>query len=487
MREFDFIFYRDTEQGNGDWHETLSVINFTRTPPQKQVMLDAYGKARTVNESGFKGRNAASAAAAAAENRLLAENIRRLVCRMTAFATEFALYGNLWQQWITYMIMMHENAFTMACERRTVSSSSTIMKLAERDFGLFRELMNLDLDAFGKETGTDLLGLFANYKMPYAQEGDSKAGKQIRMLCGRLARAADAREFGRIVTEYYTRFGTGMFGLFRAFRIAEGCSPENKPAGAGYPSDHYTGYTGGVNLVPVVDAADVTFNDLVGYEEQKATLKANTEAFLAGRHANNVLLYGDSGTGKSTSIHALMHDYYDKGLRLVEISKPQRRLLPQVLADIKKRNYKFIIYLDDLSFEENESDYKELKAMLEGALETREDSVLIYATSNRRHLIRETWKDRSDMEYNEDVHRSDTMEEKLSLASRFGVTIYYAKPDPKEYMEIVKALAKRKGIKLSGQALEDAARKWELRHGGMSGRTASQFITWLEGRSFRET
>ena len=154
MREFDFIFYRDTEQGNGDWHETLSVINFTRTPPQKQVMLDAYGKARTVNESGFKGRNAASAAAAAAENRLLAENIRRLVCRMTAFATEFALYGNLWQQWITYMIMMHENAFTMACERRTVSSSSTIMKLAERDFGLFRELMNLDLDAFGKETGT---------------------------------------------------------------------------------------------------------------------------------------------------------------------------------------------------------------------------------------------------------------------------------------------------------------------------------------------
>ena len=176
-----------------------------------------------------------------------------------------------------------------------------------------------------------------------------------------------------------------------------------------------------------------------------------------------------------------MHDYFDRGLRLVEIGKQHRSLLPQVLSEIKRRNYRFIIFLDDLSFEENESDYKELKAMLEGALESREDRVLIYATSNRRHLIRETWGDRSDMEYHEDVHRSDTMEEKLSLASRFGVTIYYPKPDPRQYYDIVRALAERKGIHLAGKELEDAARKWELRHGGMSGRTASQLITWLEG------
>ena len=202
---------------------------------------------------------------------------------------------------------------------------------------------------------------------------------------------------------------------------------------------------------------------------------------MSGQHGNNVLLYGDSGTGKSTSVHALMHDYFDRGLRLVEIGKQHRSLLPQVLSEIKRRNYRFIIFLDDLSFEENESDYKELKAMLEGALESREDRVLIYATSNRRHLIRETWGDRSDMEYHEDVHRSDTMEEKLSLASRFGVTIYYPKPDPRQYYDIVRALAERKGIHLAGKELEDAARKWELRHGGMSGRTASQLITWLEG------
>jgi predicted AAA+ superfamily ATPase len=176
-----------------------------------------------------------------------------------------------------------------------------------------------------------------------------------------------------------------------------------------------------------------------------------------------------------------MHEYAERGLRLIEVSKPDRARLPQILSEIKKRNYRFILFLDDLSFEEDESDYKELKAMLEGALETRSDKVLIYATSNRRHLIRETWGDRSDMEYNEDVHRSDTMEEKLSLASRFGVMIYYPKPGQKEYLEIVRSLAGRKGIELKGKELEDAARKWEIRHGGMSGRTASQLITWLGG------
>ena len=232
----------------------------------------------------------------------------------------------------------------------------------------------------------------------------------------------------------------------------------------------------------MAEASDGTVYDLIVEERQKETLRANTEAFVSGQHANNVLLYGDSGTGKSTSIHALMHDYFDRGLRLIEIGKQHRSMLPQIMSEIKRRNYKFIIFLDDLSFEENESDYKELKAMLEGALEKREDSVLIYATSNRRHLIRETWRDRNDMEYEQDIHRSDTMEEKLSLAARFGVTIYYPKPDPREYLEIVRSLAERKGIELSGTDLDDAAREWELRHGGMSGRTASQLITWLEGR-----
>ena len=384
-----------------------------------------------------------------------------LAGRLAAFATEFGLSGNVWQQWLTYILMMHDNAFTMACERREVLPDSTLMKLAERDLGIFMELFRAGDEDFDEDE--KVLTLMLDYKAPYDGECISDAGKRIEELSAGLASAEDVSGFARVLTDYYSKCGSGIYGLYKAFRV--------DPSAA----------AGELKLVPVTDSADVTFDDLVGYESQKKILKENTEAFVCGNYANNVLLYGDSGTGKSTSIHALMHEYVERGLRLIEVTKPDRGRLPQILSEIKKRNYRFILFLDDLSFEEDESDYKELKAMLEGALETRSDKVLIYATSNRRHLIRETWGDRSDMEYNEDIHRSDTMEEKLSLASRFGVTIYYPKPGPREYLEIVRSLAARKGIELSGQELEDAARKWELRHGGMSGRTASQLITWLGG------
>ena len=385
-----------------------------------------------------------------------------LAGRLAAFATEFGLSGNVWQQWLTYILMMHDNAFTMACERREVLPDSTLMKLAERDLGIFMELFRAGDEDFDEDE--KVLTLMLDYKAPYDGGCISDAGQRIKELSVKLASAEDVSGFARVLTDYYSKCGSGIYGLYKAFRV--------DPAAVA---------AGELKLVPVTDSAEVTFDDLVGYEAQKKTLKDNTEAFVSGSYANNVLLYGDSGTGKSTSIHALMHEYVERGLRLIEVTKPDRGRLPQILSEIKKRNYRFILFLDDLSFEEDESDYKELKAMLEGALETRSDKVLIYATSNRRHLIRETWGDRSDMEYNEDIHRSDTMEEKLSLASRFGVTIYYPKPGPREYLEIVRSLAARKGIELSGQELEDAARKWELRHGGMSGRTASQLITWLGG------
>ena len=397
---------------------------------------------------------------------LAADSAAALAGRLAAFATEFGLSGNVWQHWLTYILMTHENAFTLACERRDIVEDSTLMKLASHDLEVFMELFRTEEQDFDDDE--KLLALMLDYKAPYGDETLTEAGRRITELSGRLAAAGDTEAFARALTEYYGRHGSGMYGLYRAFRV-------DPTAG------------GGTMLVPVSEGDDVCFDDLIGYEQQKKTLRDNTEAFVSGRYANNVLLYGDSGTGKSTSVHALMHEYSDRGLRLIEVSKPDRAKLPQILSEIKKRNYRFILFLDDLSFEENESDYKELKAMLEGALETRSDRVLIYATSNRRHLIRETWGDRSDMEYNEDIHRSDTMEEKLSLASRFGVTIYYPKPGPKEYLEIVRSLAGRKGIELKGRELDDAARKWELRHGGMSGRTASQLITWLGGTETEET
>ena len=202
---------------------------------------------------------------------------------------------------------------------------------------------------------------------------------------------------------------------------------------------------------------------------------------MQGRKANNVLLFGDSGTGKSTSIKAIVNQYYDQGLRMIEIYKHQFKDLANVIAHIKNRNYRFIIYMDDLSFEEFEVEYKFLKAVIEGGVETKPENILIYATSNRRHLIKETWSDRDDVKNLNGIHKSDTMEEKLSLVNRFGVTISYAKPTQKEYFHIVIELARKEGITMSDEELCKEANKWELSHGGISGRTAQQFVNYLMG------
>ena len=264
------------------------------------------------------------------------------------------------------------------------------------------------------------------------------------------------------MTDFYKAYGVGMFGLNKAFRIKS--LPD------------------GVEFLPINNTEKVMLSDLIGYEIQKQKLIDNTEAFVEGRAANNCLLFGDSGTGKSTSIKAILNEYYDRGLRMIEIYKHQFKDLSNIIAQIKNRNYRFIIYMDDLSFEEFEIEYKFLKAVIEGGMETKPDNVLIYATSNRRHLIRETWSDRSDMS-NDELHRSDTMQEKLSLVARFGVTINYSKPTKKEFNNIVVELAKRyPEIKLTEEELMAKANMWEMSHGGVSGRTAQQFINYLAGK-----
>lgn len=264
-----------------------------------------------------------------------------------------------------------------------------------------------------------------------------------------------------VLARHYETNGVGPLGLGQVFRLREEKS--------------------GVSLLPVEGRRPVLLSELVGYEGQKAQLLENTKAFLSGQRANNVLLYGDAGTGKSTSVQALAGEYAAQGLRLIELYKHQFGLIPQLLAQIKGRNYRFILFLDDLSFEENEVQYKHLKAVMEGGGEAAPENVLIYATSNRRHLIRETWSDRSDMEHQGDVHRSDTMEEKLSLAGRFGLQIYYPNPTYEEYHRIVQTLADR-NRSLSDMAEDElwtAASTWQVRHGSRSGRTAQQFINDL--------
>lgn len=287
-----------------------------------------------------------------------------------------------------------------------------------------------------------------------------RVSDRILELKEKLACAKDVSEFKNYVTDFYKDFGVGKFGLHKSFRV------EKKDA---------------VEIVPIKKIAHVQLDDLVGYEIQKKKLIDNTEAFIDGRPANNCLLFGEAGTGKSSSIKGILNKYYDKGLRIIEIYKHQFEHLNDVIAQLKSRNYKFIIYMDDLSFEEFEIEYKYLKAVIEGGLEKKPDNVLIYATSNRRHLVKENFKDKSD--YDDELHSSDTVQEKLSLSARFGVTIYYPSPEKKEFNNIVETLAERYGIDMPKEKLILEANKWEISHGGLSGRCATQFIDYLRGLS----
>ena len=332
----------------------------------------------------------------------------------------------------------------------------------ESDFAVFHQLFHYDFSELEQYLLTDCFSILTAYHAIPKRERtyNRDVSAQVLALRKALSEAENGHEMFQLVTDYYKRYGYGVFAMNRAFRIRR---------------------EDGLEFLPISNVDGVRLEDLLGYESQKAELRRNTEAFLAGKHANNVLLYGDAGTGKSTSVKALINEYYDRGLRMIEIYKHQFGELSSILAEIKNRNYRFIIFIDDLSFEENEVEYKFLKAVIEGGVETRPENVLIYATSNRRHLIRETWNDRQDMEHHGDIHRSDTMEEKLSLAARFGVTINYNAPSPKEFQAIVKALAERQGIRMDEKELMVKANAWEVRHGGFSGRTAQQFVHYLEG------
>ena len=285
---------------------------------------------------------------------------------------------------------------------------------------------------------------------------------RICNLSEKLSRAATTEEFMEDMVSFYKDFGVGKLGLHKAFRLEH--SPVREK----------------VDIVPITNIAHVHLDDLVGYEIAKKKLIDNTEAFVSGRKANNCLLFGDAGTGKSSSVKAILNQYYDRGLRIIEVYKHQFQDLNDVIAQIKNRNYRFIIYMDDLSFEEFEIEYKYLKAVIEGGLEKKPENILIYATSNRRHLVREKFSDKE--ERRDDLHASDTVQEKLSLVSRFGVSIFFCAPDKKEFQNIVRTLAERYKVEMPEEELLQKANAWELQHGGLSGRTAQQFIDYLLGQ-----
>lgn len=382
----------------------------------------------------------------------------RIVSHILEVSEKMGFNGNLWQDYLAYNLANDENSYSLSCERRGRMEGG-INKAALLDMAVYRELFNTDLSGTDAKYGT-FLSMLTGFENN--NEGEKYYNKRIRnriiKLAEELSGAVDDNTFLNTVCDFYKDAGVGCIGLFKAFRV--GHDDNDRPV-----------------ITPVISVEHKYLKDLIGYDIQKKKITDNTEAFLAGSKANNVLLFGDSGTGKSSCIKAILNEYYDNGLRMIEIYKHQFKDLSAIINQVKDRNYKFIIYMDDLSFEEFEIEYKFLKAVIEGGLEKRPDNVLIYATSNRRHLVREKYSDKEERD--DDLHTRDTVAEKLSLSARFGVSVYFGSPDKKLFNEIVKGLAQKNNIKVDENTLLMEANKWELSHGGLSGRTAEQFISYM--------
>ncbi len=380
--------------------------------------------------------------------------------RLLLLATEYGFDQNIWYSYIAYLLAMTENPFTLCTEKRG-AVDGTVNQLVMNDFRSLKAIMDYDFSRIENYLSVNYFTLLKDYNAVRKQEEQYNVNVSLRIseLKSLISKAKNAEELFDAAMDFYKKYGVGSFGMNKAFRV------DNNRI-----------------LVPIMTTSDVTFDGLAGYERQKQELIGNTEAFVSGKAANNVLLYGDAGTGKSTSVKALLNMFYDEGIRIIEIYKHDFKLLPEIISKIKGRNYRFIIYMDDLSFESMETDYKYLKAVIEGGMEVRPANVLIYATSNRRHLIHETFTDRGDG--GDDIHKNETMAERMSLSARFGLTIGYFRPEKAEYYEIVKKLVEKKiQDKMSEEELLARADVWALRHGGMSGRVAKQFADFLGGLS----
>ena len=385
--------------------------------------------------------------------------------RLLEIATKYGFDNNLWHNYLTFLIITDENPLSLTYEKAG-KQDGTVNSFAINDFCVFKRLFDFDFSEIESALDINCFTTLSSYKAIEKREQifNKNVSDKVRALSAEIESAPNGEATFEAVCRFYQAYGVGMFGLNKAFRV------ECDELGSS------------VKFLPITNMALVHLSSLIGYELQKNLLVENTEAFVEGRGANNVLLYGDSGTGKSTSIKAIVNQYYDKGLRMIEIYKHQFVCLSKIISEIKNRNYRFIIYMDDLSFEEHEIEYKYLKALIEGGVEVKPDNILIYATSNRRHLIKETWNDRTDATQVGDIHRSETIEEKLSLVNRFGLSIGYFKPSRTEFNNIVLELAKRyPEIDMPEEQIIAEAQKWEMRNGGISGRTAQQFVNHLCG------
>lgn len=366
--------------------------------------------------------------------------------RLIERAERLGLRGNLYRAYLLWILAHEPNLISTTIELRGGKIGDGLRKIFLHDVEILLPILRGEVH--GKISAV-------NDYAPTVQNSDEAFNNLIRQL----EKFSTAEKISYALIDHYRRFGYGDIAAYRAFR---------------WDSASKT-------IVGIRHFETIRLDDLIGYAHQKELLTGNTSAFVAGKPANNVLLVGARGTGKSSGVKALVNEYYAEGLRLVQITKPQLKTLPDLMENLRQfMSKRFIIFLDDLSFEESEAEYKHLKSAIEGGVESRPENVLIYATSNRRHLIRETWRDRS--EEHDELYRDDSANETISLSDRFGLIIHYYAPSQAEYLEIIRSMLKRRGIELDAETLRIEGLRWEMSHSGRNGRTAQQFVNHYLGQ-----
>lgn len=373
--------------------------------------------------------------------------------------------SNSLEQYVINKIIFDENPFSIKAQlENRFEKGFSIEKSAAEDLDNLQVIAKINSQIVKKELLKDYIHTEFETsvinKLPDWSACDEYSSENYpKYAAGLINKFYENEKWSECIEElkqFHKKYGCGIFAKYKAFVWGNHA------------------FTGAVNADPI------TLQELIGYEAERLIIKDNTLQFLKGRSANNVLLYGDRGTGKSSTVKALLNEYFIDGLRLVEVSKADLFELPAIIKCIKDRPQKFIIFIDDLVFGEDDESYNALKAILEGGIESKPDNVLIYATSNRRHLVKEYFHERTAD--NGEIHANDGVQEKLSLADRFGITVVFSAPDKNKYLEIVDGIAANRNIKIDTEKLHSEALKWELWYNGRSPRTARQFVDWLEGQ-----
>jgi uncharacterized protein len=363
-----------------------------------------------------------------------------------------------WQDHLLTEILQADNPFTQQAQRSQLSRlPPALIAATQQDLQTLQQLYRCN----GKQLSQWVQAAADRPTAPIAWEQHQGGLPQSDLpgirklpLWVKLEGVEDWADALELLSAYYRKSGVGLFAQYRALRWQAG-----QLIGISYPDP-------------------IRLGELVGYESQRDLLLKNTEALLSGYPALHVLLYGSRGSGKSSLIKALLPKYGDRGLRLIEVSKAELRDLMVIVDRLRGAPQKFIIFVDDLSFEEDDDAYKALKVVLEGNLTARPQNLVVYATSNRRHLIREFFGDRPRPSDADEIHSWDTVQEKLSFSDRFGLTLTFESADQTTYLAIVRHLSQ--GLAIDAKDLEYRALQWATRHNGRSGRTARQFVDFLK-------